>query len=76
MFDACRFDVTGRTRLPWSTRSVIYNDCSFSQVSTEIAYTRGTFTGSTTINGQVTITDSLIRGRFVRNGQTIAPGSY
>lgn len=76
VFDACRFDLTGRTRLPWSTRSVIYNDCTFSQASPEIAYTRGTFTGSTTITGQVTITDSLIRGRFVRNGQSIPPGSY
>lgn len=76
LFDACRFDLTGRTRLPWSTRSVTYNDCTFSQASPEVAYTRGTFTGSTTITGQVTITDSLIRGRFVRNGESIAPGSY
>lgn len=76
VFDACRFDLTGRTRLPWSTRAVTYNDCTFSQASPEIAYTRGTFTGSTTIAGQVTITDSLIRGRFVRNGETIPPGSY
>ena len=76
VFDACRFELTGRTRLPWSTRSVIYNNCTFSQVSPEIAYTRGTFTGSTMVTGQMTITDSLIRGRFVRNGQLIAPGSY
>jgi len=76
LFDACRFDLTGRTRLPWSTRSVIYKDCTFSQKAPEIAYTRGTFIGTTTISGEVTITDSLIRGRFIRNGQLIAPGSY
>ena len=75
-FLRCGFDVSGEAVLPWSSRAVSYRDCTFRQASPKIAYTRGTFDGTTTIEGQVTITDSLIRGRFVRNGQLIAPGSY
>jgi hypothetical protein len=75
-FVRCMFDVSGKTVLPWSTRIVSYRDCTFRQTSPAIAYTRGTFDGTTTIDGQVTIGDSIIRGHFVRNGQLIAPGHY
>lgn len=75
-FLRCKFHVSGQTLLPWSTRIVFYRDCTFSQASQKIAYTRGTFDGTTLIEGQVTIGDSIIRGRFVRNGQLIATGHY
>ena len=67
LFDGCRFDLKNDMVLPWSAK-VIYNNCTMSQVSTTLAYPRGTFTGTNTIVGNVGLAGSIILGDLTVNG--------
>ena len=70
LFDGCRFRLTAQCVLPW-TVSVIYNNCTMSQVQTNQAYPRGTFVGVNTIDGNVDLSGSKILGDLTVNGQLV-----
>jgi hypothetical protein len=72
LFNRCRFRLTHRAVLPWSTNGVIYSDCLMSQSSAKQGYPRGTFVGSNRIDGHVDLYSSNILGELIVNGRLIA----
>lgn len=73
LFDHCRFELTHRAVLPWTTNVVIFADCVMSQRSREPAYPRGTFVGRNIINGPVGLYSARIKGGLIVNGKRIPP---
>lgn len=67
LFDTCTFKLTNDEVLPWST-SVIYKDVVMSQAVAKQAYPRGTYLGSSKIDGNVDLTGSTIKGDVTVNG--------
>lgn len=57
--------------LPW-TRHAIYEDCLMTQASKQMAYPRGTYRGSTTIEGAVDLGGSIVAGEVDVNGRSLA----
>lgn len=71
LFNRCTFFARHDAVLPWSTEA-IYADCRMEQRSSSYAFPRGTYLGSSIIDGQVNISGSLIRGEVVINGRRYA----
>ena len=73
LFKQCRFILTHRAALPWST-TVIYEDCEMSQLSPAIAFPRGFYQGRNIIRGMPNLGGSLNRGELVINGKQFPAG--
>lgn len=71
LFNRCRFELTHRAALPWTTSLVTFADCFMSQRSKAPAYPRGTFVGRNIINGPVTLYSARIRGELIVNGKRL-----
>jgi hypothetical protein len=69
LFDHCRFLLTHRAVLPWTTNAVTFVDCVMSQRSKKTAYPRGTFIGRNVISGPVELYSARIRGELIVNGK-------
>lgn len=72
LFDDCDFIAVGADRgLPWTLADTRYNNCRFRQAGKRIAYPRGVFTGTCTIQtgGNVDLYGSKIRGTVTINGK-------
>lgn len=67
-FTACDFRLTHAHVLPWTTRAVIFSDCSMSQKATKISYPRGTFVGTNIVSGTVDLNGAKVLGRLTVNG--------
>lgn len=74
LFDHCRFLLGHDSVLPWS-QDVIYRDCTMRQAAPRDSFPRGTYLGTTTIDGRVHLTGSTIRGSVTLNGQPVAPSA-
>lgn len=70
LFERCRFELRRNGVLPWSV-GPIWRDCRMSQVSKQIAHTRGTFQGINRIDGSVSIAKSVVEGVLYLNGKLI-----
>ena len=70
-FDRCTFKLTAKAVLPWSTYEIIFSDCTMSQRSPVASYPRGTFFGTTVIEGNAKLENSLIRGTVILNGRLL-----
>jgi len=68
LFDGCRFDLQKESLLPWSWNA-IYNNCTMSQVSTDLAHPKGTYTGICRIDGNIELYGAIILGDLTVNGQ-------
>lgn len=73
-FTRCRFQLTHRAVLPWTTNAVIFADCEMSQRSRTISYPRGTFVGRNRIDGPVTISSAVIVGELIVDGRAMPRG--
>jgi hypothetical protein len=71
LFKACRFELTHRAVLPWSSNLPIYEDCVMSQKETKVAYPRGVYRGRNRINGYVDLYGSRIIGELRVNDKVI-----
>ena len=71
LFDHCKFDLTHRSVLPWTTNVTIYANCSMSQRAPAKSYPRGTFTGLNRISGNVDLYSSRIQGELILNGRSV-----
>lgn len=69
LFDHCRFRAT-RGVLPWSV-GAIYRSCTMRQGKQDIGYPRGTYLGTTTIEGRVDLYSSKIVGTLIVNGKSV-----
>lgn len=72
-FDQCRFDLTHRAVLPWST-GAIYTDCTMRQRNQARSYPRGTYVGRSTIVGNAELSGSRVDGEVVLNGRMFRSG--
>lgn len=70
-FSRCNFRLVGEGLLPESAKGVIYADCTMSQRSAAPSFPRGTFLGTTTIQGNANLEGSLIRGKVTLNGRIL-----
>jgi hypothetical protein len=68
LFNRCDIRLTHNAQLPWTVRA-IYRDCVMNQRSPIQGYPRGTFHGTTIINGNVDLYGSKFLGRVIRNGR-------
>lgn len=68
LFNRCRFLLTHKAVLPWTTSVTIFSDCVLSQRSTVQSYPRGTFTGKNAITGNVGLYSARILGELIVNG--------
>jgi hypothetical protein len=68
LFVDCRFRLTHRSVLPWTTNVVIFKDCTMTQRAFAKSYPRGTFLGRNTIAGNVDLYGSRIHGELIVNG--------
>lgn len=75
LFDGCTFTLKNQLVLPWSV-SALYNNCTMSQVSSDTAFPRGTYTGTDSITGPVALYSSKIVGQLTLNGQIVAPTNF
>lgn len=73
LFNRCRFLLTHRLVLPWTTNVVIFADCVMSQAAAKQSYPRGTFIGRNRIDGNVGLYSARIRGELVVNGELVPP---
>lgn len=71
LFDHCRFKLTHRAVLPWTTNVTIFSNCIMSQRARAEAYPRGTFIGRNVITGNVDLYSARIEGELIVNGQRI-----
>lgn len=71
LFNRCRFALTHRAVLPWTTSLVTFADCFMSQRSKVISFPRGTFVGRNVINGPVTLYSARIKGVLIVNGKRL-----
>ena len=74
-FRNCRFRLTARAKLPWTTPAVIFEDCTMTQRSRDIAYPRGTFVGRNTITGSINLQYGVNRGELIANGTRFPQGT-
>lgn len=70
-FDGCSFHLVGKAEVPWSNYGVIYSNCTMSQRSPAASYPRGTYFGTTVIDGNAMLERSVIRGTVILNGRTL-----
>lgn len=70
LFNRCRFTLTGRALLPYST-DAIFADCEMSQRSPARSSPHGTYLGMTTITGNADLGRSRIRGSVILNGRPL-----
>ena len=75
LFNRCRFILTHRAVLPWTTNVVIFSNCTMSQKAEKTAYPRGTYVGRNRIDAKVDLYSSKIKGELILNGRLIPPGS-
>jgi hypothetical protein len=74
LFDDCDFTAVGADKaLPWTLADTRYNNCRFRQAGKKLAYPRGVFTGTCTIQtaGNVDLYGSKIRGTVTINGKPL-----
>lgn len=71
LFNRCRFLLTHRAVLPWTTNVVIFSDCVMSQKAEKQAYPRGTFLGRNIIEGNVGLYSARVLGELIVNGKVI-----
>jgi len=71
LFDGCRFTLTNGEVLPWSINA-IYKDVTMAQASAKQAYPRGTYLGTSRIDGNVDLNGSSILGQLTVNGALVA----
>jgi hypothetical protein len=72
LFDDCDFiAVSPAKALPWTPADTHYNNCRFRQTGKKLAYPRGVFTGTCTIqtNGGADLYGSKFRGKLTINGK-------
>ncbi len=74
LFDGCHFDLRSDTVLPWSWEAN-YNNCTMSQLSTELAHPKGTYTGVCTINGHAELYGAVIVGELTATGDVSVGGA-
>lgn len=67
LFSGCNFTVTHGWALPWSLQS-IYENCTMKQIKGDQGYPRGTYRGSSTIDGNVDLASSRLIGTVTING--------
>lgn len=72
LFDGCTFKLTNGNVLPWSINA-IYKDVIMSQASPKQAYPRGTYIGTSQIDGNVDLNGSRILGQLTLNGKRVPP---
>jgi hypothetical protein len=70
LFDTCTFMLTNGEVLPWSINA-IYKDVIMSQTSEKQAYPRGTYLGTSRIDGNVDLNGSRILGQLSVNGKLV-----
>lgn len=73
-FSECRFRLVADGVLPESQPGVIYSDCQMSQRSGAPVALRGTFVGTNSIQGNVHLEGSDIRGSVTLNGRLLTAG--
>jgi hypothetical protein len=71
LFSRCRFLLTHKAVLPWTTNKVIFSDCVLTQRSPEQSYPRGTFVGRNILTGNIDIYSARIRGEVILNGRRL-----
>jgi hypothetical protein len=71
LFSRCKFRLVGEGLLPIST-GVIYDSCEMSQRSPAVSKPGGTYIGTSSISGNANLDGSIIRGKVVLNGRTLA----
>lgn len=69
LFSGCKFLLTHRSALPYTTNVVIFENCTLSQKSPAQGYPRGTFIGRNVITGNVGLYSARIHGELIVNGQ-------
>jgi hypothetical protein len=72
LFSHCRFNLVGEAILPLSSPDVIYADCQMSQRSPRLSAPLGTYTGTTSFNGNVRLDGAIIRGSVTLNGRALS----
>lgn len=70
LFEACRFLATHGGVLPWSTHA-IYSNCIMKQRVATTGFPRGTFAGTSRIDGAVDLYGSQISGALSLNGKLL-----
>lgn len=76
LFNRCRFLLTHRLVLPWTTNVVTFADCVMSQAAAKQSYPRGTFIGRNRIDGNVGLYSARIRGELIVNGKLVPPTTH
>jgi hypothetical protein len=71
LFNRCRFLLTHRSVLPWTTNVVIFADCILSQRAPAQSYPRGTFVGRNVLTGNIGLYSARIRGEVILNGRRV-----
>jgi hypothetical protein len=74
LFSRCHFALTHDGVLPFSTRLVRFSDCEMSQASPRRSRPRGTYLGTSRVNGNADLGGSVISGTVILNGLTLPPG--
>jgi hypothetical protein len=72
-FRRCDVQLTHRHVLPWTSNSVIFEDCTMSQRSTATAYPRGIFIGRNRISAPVDMYGARVMGELILNGKVVPP---
>jgi hypothetical protein len=71
LLNRCRFLLTHRSVLPWTTNVVIFADCILSQRAPAQSYPRGTFVGRNVLTGNVDLYSARFRGEVMVNGRRV-----
>jgi hypothetical protein len=71
LFNRCRFLLTHRSVLPWTTNVVIFADCTLSQRAPAQSYPRGTFIGRNVLTGNIELYSARIHGEVIFNGRRL-----
>jgi hypothetical protein len=71
LFSRCRFLLTHRAVLPWTTNVVTFADCILSQQAPGQSYPRGTFVGRNVLTGNIGLYSAFIRGEVILNGKRV-----
>jgi hypothetical protein len=71
LFNRCRFLLTHRSVLPWTTNVVIFADCTLSQRAPAQSYPRGTFIGRNVLTGNIELYSARIHGEVILNGRRL-----
>jgi len=71
LFDRCKFRLTHRAVLPWTTNVVTFANCTMTQLAPARSYPRGTFVGRNIIVGNVDLYSARFEGEVIVNGRKV-----